>query len=242
MKDNSRTIVSPYRNWEIPAHNWSFFQEWNDVLFMHWEVPFDFLQELVPDELEIDLYEGKSYVSLVAFHMQKLKPNGLPSLKLISDFLEINLRTYVVKDGKKGVYFLNIEASKRISSFLARKISGLPYEKSDISRDKKGYHSFFKKKHFSFDTQFKTGENIIHKSSLEIWLTERYCLYLKDFEKIIRYEIQHEEWKIQSVLPICDFKINYQINGMILNYNNLHSMHYSKGVQVYSWKKESLQY
>lgn len=63
---------------------------------------------MVPHDLEIDLFEGKPWVYLVAFTMEKIRPKYLPSFPPISDFDEINIRTYVKKDNKAGVYFLSI--------------------------------------------------------------------------------------------------------------------------------------
>ena len=37
------------------------------------------------------------------------------------------------------MYFLNIEAEKQISAFVARTLSGLPYEKSEIKRSSISY-------------------------------------------------------------------------------------------------------
>lgn len=74
------------------------------------------IRDLVPSKLKIDTFDGNAYVSLVAFTMEKIRPRYLPAIKFISCFDEINLRTYIDNDNKKGVYFLNIEAGKLLSS------------------------------------------------------------------------------------------------------------------------------
>ena len=130
-----------HRPWELPTTGWSYYQEWNNALFFHWEVPLELLQSLVPSDLEVDLYEGKAYISLVPFTMQKIRPKYLPSLAFVSDFHEINLRTYVTYQGKPGVFFISIEAEKSLSAFLSRMLSGLPYKKSTMVRTPKGYTS-----------------------------------------------------------------------------------------------------
>ena len=58
------------------------------------------LQILVPAEIEIDLFEGKPWVSLVAFTMEKIRPRYLPYFPPISNFDEINIRTYVKSKNK----------------------------------------------------------------------------------------------------------------------------------------------
>lgn len=130
-----------HREYDYPKQPWVYYQEWNRALFLHWEVSVDFLQELVPQEITIDTIKEKAYVSIVPFTMEKIRPKYLPAVGFISNFHEINVRTYVEHNGKKGVYFLNIEAKKLISAFVSKQLSGLPYEKAKITRTKNNYHS-----------------------------------------------------------------------------------------------------
>ena len=137
--------VTRHRPFNLPAGKWQYYQEWNNALFLHWKVPAATLRHLVPERLEIDTFHGESYVSLVAFTMENIRPRYLPAVKFISCFDEINLRTYVRHNGKAGVYFLNIEAGKYLSAVIARGLSGLPYEKAQISRQTNHYYSTNKK-------------------------------------------------------------------------------------------------
>ena len=72
-------------NKEMPKHNWSYYQEWNRAIFLHWEVELEELKPFVPDEIEIDLFKGKPWVSLVAFTMEKIRPRFLPPFSPISN-------------------------------------------------------------------------------------------------------------------------------------------------------------
>jgi len=105
MKIKDILNTTAHRPWKMPSENWKYYQEWNNVLFMHWQVELEALRPLVPKDMEIDLFGGKPWVSLVAFTMQKIRPKQLPSFPPISDFDEINIRTYVHYNGKPGVYF-----------------------------------------------------------------------------------------------------------------------------------------
>ena len=73
---------------------------------------------------------------------------------------------------------------------------------------------------------------------MDLFLTERYCLYLDKNDELFRYEIQHLPWKINE-LNCTDLTINYQLDEI-----NLHSkpdlMHYSEGVQVVALEKVKL--
>jgi hypothetical protein len=231
-----------HRPWPIPTGQWQYYQEWNNALFLHWIVPVELIRDLVPAELPIDTFEGKAWVSLVAFTMEKIRPRLLPSLNYISNFHEINLRTYVNYKGKSGVYFLNIEAEKALSTFIARQLSGLPYEKAEIRRFVKGtdysYTSVNKGKNFKFNTDFTLGNKIESKSDLDKWLTERYSLYLKKDNKLYRYQIHHAEWPLHNV-AVNKLECNYAIKQMVLN-NTPPLQHYSKGIRVIAWGSEQL--
>lgn len=205
---------------------------------MHWEVPLEILRECVPADMEIDTFEGRAYVSLVAFTMKKVRPKNLPSLSYISDFHEINLRTYTINDNKKGVYFINIEAEKRLSAFISRTLSGLPYEKSAISLSDKRYVSRNAKKNFSLDAEFEVREPLENKTALDKWLTERYCcLYVDPDNTMYRYEMHHKEWEIKQV-ELRKLELQYKIGALDISGQKPDLMHYSEGVKVLAWKKQ----
>ena len=75
-------------------------QNWHHLLFLHWEIPPNVLQALVPPRLTIDTYEGKAYVGLVPFTLSGVRALLTPPLPWISTFHEINVRTYVHLDGR----------------------------------------------------------------------------------------------------------------------------------------------
>lgn len=228
-----------HRPFEIPKGNWKYYQEWNRVLFLHWIVPFEQLKKCVPANLDLDTFDGNCYVSLVAFTMEKIRPKYLPSVRYVSDFDEINVRTYIDNEGKKGVYFLNIEASKTKSAFIAKTISGLPYERAKINRTEKSYYSNNFKKGFKLNSEFEFKEIVTNKTKLDKWLTERYCLYLYQENELYRYDIHHKEWEIKKV-DIKSLRVNYKIGEIDLNNQQPNLTHYSEGIKVIAWKREKI--
>lgn len=226
-----------HRPFPIPRGPWIYYQEWYKSLFLHWKVSLETLRNCVPEKLKIDTFEGDCYVSLVAFTMQKIRPRFLPPVKAVSDFHEINLRTYIDIDSRPGIYFLSIEAGKYLSSFISRALSGLPYEKADIKRTDNKYESINKTKGFHLHTEFQIGERIINKTNLDTWLAERYCLYLDMHEKVYRYDIHHKEWEVKK-LDIKSLQVCYKANKMILSDVQPKLTHYSEGVKVLGWSKK----
>ena len=75
------------------------YQNWRDLLFLHWPVPVEVLRPLVPAPLSIDTYDGVAYVGLVPFWMIGVRPNWAPTRSAFR-FLETNVRTYTHLDGR----------------------------------------------------------------------------------------------------------------------------------------------
>lgn len=225
-----------HRPWKLPKINWKFYQEWNKAIFLHWEVELEELKKLVPKELEIDLFEGKPWVSVVAFTMEKIRPKNLPAFTPISNFDEINIRTYVKYNNKEGVYFLSIEGGKSLSCKLAKRISELPYRYSKIKRTKNQYTSTnttFKDK---LNIEFSIGEENNNKNVLDKWLTERYALFQETKKSINEFEIHHLEWTINEI-ELKKVEFNYSRFKTLIS-GEPNKIQYSKGVQVIAWGKQ----
>jgi uncharacterized protein YqjF (DUF2071 family) len=101
-------------------------QKWRDLLFLHWAVPAAAVRPLIPPQLELDLHDGVLYVGVVPFAMSDVRPKWLPNIASF-DFLETNVRTYVVHRGRPGVFFFSLEAASALACTAARATFGLPY-------------------------------------------------------------------------------------------------------------------
>ena len=230
--------VTQHRPWTIPTKQWTYYQEWNDAVFLHWQVDLQELQKIVPADLDIDLYEGKPWVSLVAFTMEKIRPRNLPPFSPISYFDEINIRTYVKNDSKAGVYFLSIEGGNRISCKVARTLSELPYRHSTLKRQGTLFHSENRQFKDRMTIKYEVGQELKEKTDLDRWLTERYALYHNTKTSINEFEIHHIEWPIYT-LYIKEIEIEYPRFKNLIN-NTSDRQHYSTGVQVIAWDRKRI--
>lgn len=228
--------VTGHRPWTIPTKQWKYYQEWNDAVFLHWQVDLKELQKIVPGDLEIDLYEGKPWVSLVAFTMEKIRPRNLPPFSLISDFDEINIRTYVRNNNKAGVYFLSIEGGNRISCKIAKTLSELPYRYSKLIRQGSFYSSENREFKDKMNISYKIGQKLTEKTGLDKWLTERYALFQDTSISINEFEIHHIEWPTYEI-DLKEIEIDYPRFKNFVN-NLPDRTHYSTGVQVIAWDKK----
>jgi uncharacterized protein YqjF (DUF2071 family) len=52
------------------------FQSWRNLLFIHWPVSAAALRRLVPRQLELDLYDGQAYVSLIPLRDHRIASTG----------------------------------------------------------------------------------------------------------------------------------------------------------------------
>ncbi|MEM7682399.1 MAG: DUF2071 domain-containing protein [Planctomycetota bacterium] len=114
-------------------------QRWRDLLFLHWAWPAEDITRTLPDGLRVDTFDGKAYLGVVPFVMQGVRPVGLPAVPGLSNFGELNLRTYVLgNDGTPGVWFYSLDAHQWLAVQLARKLFHLPYHRAFIRDDVSG--------------------------------------------------------------------------------------------------------
>ena len=113
-----------------------FFAGWERALFFHYEIEPAILQRELP--FELDLRDGKAFVSLVAFTMRDMKPRlggrlGAWIFKPIATHSFLNARTYVKYAGEPGICFLTEWLSSRLSVALGPPVYGLPYRFAKIN-------------------------------------------------------------------------------------------------------------
>ncbi|HEX9980384.1 MAG TPA: DUF2071 domain-containing protein [Flavobacterium sp.] len=226
-----------HRPFPLPDKPWKYYQEWHDVLFCHWKVKAEKIAALLPDSVTLDTFEGDAWVSMVSFAVKNLRMRYFPPFTPVSDFNEVNLRTYVVKDDKPGIYFFSIEADKMLSVLFSRSLIGIRYKKADI-RKKLNEHLVTNpdQKHF-YLAQFLPLEKMSSRSALDLWLTERYVLYQKQGNRLYRYHIHHIEWPLKNV-KIKNMTIYYRKGGLIRENESPARAHYAPELQVLTWGRE----
>lgn len=84
----------------LESKGWIMAKTWRDVLFLHYPVEPKLLQDHVP--FKLDEYNGQAIISIVSFTMESIRFPFLPSVPGLSKLNELNVRTYVYVDGKKG--------------------------------------------------------------------------------------------------------------------------------------------
>lgn len=192
-----------HRPYPMPNAPWIMTQVWRDLLFMHYPVAPHLLREIVPQELELDTYKNEAWLSIIPLKITDMRVRGVPPIPLLSSYIELNVRTYVIYQGVPGIYFFSLDASDLISVIGAKAGTGLPYklakmefsEHDDIFRFKSHRITGTQEK---LDVSFKRG-NVLYEplpGSLDFWLLERYCMYSFWGNHILRGDIHHDQWKV----------------------------------------------
>ena len=187
-------------------------QRWRDLLFLHWEYPAAAIQTTLPEGLFVDTFEGRAYLGVVPFFMQSIRPRFLPAVPGISDFMEMNLRTYVHdRAGVPGVWFYSLDANQWLAVKIARRFFHLPYEhaKMKSSRTARGrirYESLRTGGRANgarcvFD--YAAGPEVPQPApgSLAFFLVERYRLYSSAPDGLRRGAVFHEPY------PLCSANV-----------------------------------
>jgi hypothetical protein len=187
-------------------------QIWHDLLFAHWAVAPSLMRPLVPEQLNLDTFDGKCWVGVVPFRMSGVRARGLPAIPGLSRFPELNVRTYATHGGKPGVYFFSLDATNFPAVWAARRFYHLPYFQAEMSCKQRNGNIQYRSRRLHGDAELRghyrpTSEPwLSQKGSIEHWLTERYCLYTVHNKKIFRGEIHHEAWALQNAQ--AEFEIN----------------------------------
>jgi uncharacterized protein YqjF (DUF2071 family) len=174
--------------------------------------------------------------------MENIRPRYLPAVSAISDFHEVNVRTYVRSGEETGVFFLSLEGQKYLSVQLSRTLSGLPHETAGIRRqhgEKHFYRSRNKRTGNFLETDYTTGTELPAKTPLDTWLTERYYTFHQKGGRLYQYAVHHPEWRLHT--PQFErLQIHYKTGPFSLSDSNLEAVHYSEGVPVIAWPKAVL--
>ena len=201
------------------------YQRWSDLLFLHWEYSATTIQATLPEGLFVDTFGGKAYLGAVPFFMRHIRPRFLPAVPGISNFMEMNLRTYVHdRAGVPGVWFYSLDANQWLAVKIARRFFHLPYEHAEMksSRTAEGrihYESLrtggrANGTNCVFD--YAPGAEVQQPApgSLEFFLIERYRLYSSAPNGLLRGAVFHEPYQLcradvtawdENLLPLDGF-------------------------------------
>jgi uncharacterized protein len=179
-------------------------QQWRDLAFLHWPVDTRVAARVLPPGTRPDLFEGISYVGLVAFRMYRVGWLGLPALPYLGSFPETNVRLYSAgPDGRRGVVFLSLDAARLVPVLAGRAAFGLPYQWSAMRVQRDGdVVSYASRRRWPgtparLSMAVRVGERIGQIPDLERFLTARWGLHAAWYGGGLWYlPNQHPPWPL----------------------------------------------
>lgn len=233
-----------HRPYPLPTGSWAISMSWHDLLFMHWPVPEESLRPLVPSVLSLDAFDGSAWIGVVPFRMSDVRPRFLPGVPLLSNFPELNVRTYVTAGGKPGVWFFSLDAHNPVAVRLARATFGLPYFDAKISCRTVGDETHYRSVRThrgappaNFAARYRPiGEPFDSRpGTLENFLTERYCLYAANRRgRVRRGDVHHRLWPLQRAeVEVETLEMTGQIGLRLPDTNPV--LHFSHRLDVLAW-------
>jgi len=179
---------------------------WQDLIMANYEVDPSLLAPRVPAGTELDLQDGKCFVSLVGFMFLDTRVWGLP-IPFHVNFEEVNLRFYVKRvteqETRRGVVFIKEIVPKFAIAWVAQTFFGEPYETLPMSNRTEGQsvgYEWTKGKGINW-LRVEVGENlgVPKQGSHEEFIIEHYWGYTKrDGNRTDEYKVEHPKWELFS--------------------------------------------
>lgn len=224
--------------------------KWHDLIMANYEVEPSLLQPRVPGGTELDLHEGKCFVSLVGFMFRDTRVLGIP-VPFHVNFEEVNLRFYIKRetDGevRRAVCFVKEIVPRRAIATVARVMYGEPYACFAMRHERT-----------ATNVAYEWSKNgVTNRLSVEIdqsvgvppagshgeFIIEHYWGYTKrSGGRVDEYKVEHHKWELFSVKNESikvDFAATYGSEFAFLTDEKPHSVLLAKGseIAVYKGKK-----
>lgn len=183
--------------------------EWRDLVMLNYEVAPEILRQYVPRGVELDTFEGRTFVSLVGFQFLRTKLYGFPAVPLHSNFDEVNLRFYVRRreggEIRRGVVFVRELVPRMAIARFARLVYGEKYDSCPmwhrLERNANGiaaeYGWRWRGGKFRLSAQARGEPSRFAEGTLENFITEHYWGYsTKSASESIEYRVSHDPWRV----------------------------------------------
>lgn len=219
---------------------WPLAMGWRHLLFENWPVDPDVLDAHVPDALTVDEHDGTGWLSVIPFTNVAVRPRGLPR-RLGVRLPELNLRTYVTRDGEPAVYFFNLDAQGVLAVLGARVFHHLPYYYARISLDRRDDRVRFssRRRHpgarpARYAASYRPSGEPFRPTEdpLAEFVAERYRFYAEAADGTLRHtDVDHGPWTLYPADASVEENTLFAANGFARP-DAEPTRYYSPGVDV----------
>ena len=229
--------------------------QWQNLIMANYAIDAKYLLPYLPAGVELDTYEGQTYVSLVGFLFKDTKLFNVP-IPFLGTFEEVNLRFYVVRkvgnELRRGVVFINETVPNKTVAWVANKL----YKEHYIAiPTKHRWTDTNTHKTIRYEWQVQKAWNHLEVTaqaqalpmqtgSIEAFIYEHYYGYTKiDDKHSSEYKVNHPSWTIHAIEQYdiqCDFEKFYGSDFKILNTAKPQSIMLAEGSAVsVDWKRHA---
>ncbi|MEM7332788.1 MAG: DUF2071 domain-containing protein [Chloroflexota bacterium] len=189
--------------------------EWRWLLMANYEVAPGILRPYLPQGTELDLWNGRCYISLVAFMFENTKVLGV-KIPFHVNFEEVNLRFYVRRKGpegwRRGVVFIKELVPKWAIATVARLVYNENYASVPMQHQitppapahNDSPHVCYKWQHqkqsYRAEVQTVGQARPLIEDGEEAFITEHYWGYAKQRDgSTVEYQVMHPPWRVWQV-------------------------------------------
>jgi uncharacterized protein YqjF (DUF2071 family) len=185
--------------------------EWRYLAMLNYELDPAIVAARLPAGTEIDLFDGKAFVSLVGFRFLSTRVFGM-SIPFHRDFEEVNLRFYVRRREsgvvKRGVVFIQEIVPRRAIAAVARlaynenyRCLPMTHEITHSNRGLEVTYSWRLGSHWNRLSVRAAGEpRNMTQGSAEQFIAEHYWGYCaRRNGSSLEYQVEHPPWRVWNV-------------------------------------------
>lgn len=224
---------------------------WVQLIMLNYEVDPQILAGRVPVGTELDIWQGRCFVSMVGFLFLDTRLLGIP-IPFHRNFEEVNLRFYVRRELgselRRGVVFVKEIVPKPAIAWVARLIYNENYIALPMAHQINASGSS-QKVAYSWQWQGKTnhleiqteGQSFLPKiGSLEHFISEHYYGYASQRDgSTVEYQVEHPQWQVwrgKAAELVCDVGTLYGPEFIDTLNHPPDSMFLAEGSPVIVWR------
>lgn len=178
--------------------------EWRWLAMVNYEVDPQVLEPWIPRGVELDFFEGRTYVSLVGFLFLDTRLLGFP-IPFHRDFEEVNLRFYVRRraggEVRRGVVFIKEIVPRAAIAWTARTFYNERYValpmRHEVSDSGARYEWRRGGRWSSLGVAFSGEPALADEGSEARFITEHYWGYAAQRDGgTVEYRVEHPSWRL----------------------------------------------
>lgn len=163
----------------------------------------------MPEGINVDTFDGRAWVGLIPFEMRRVRLGPTPPIPWLGDFIEINVRTYVIDAlGRRGVWFFSLDMPRSSIVAVARGAFALPYCWAKVRHERDGDRQRYtmtrrwpRRPDAHADLRYRVGTRLgdDEVGDLEHFLSARWALLTRRRRQLLYGRVDHGPWPLHRV-------------------------------------------